>query len=176
MLGSIGSTELLLILIVALLVLGPKSLANMARSVGKVVGEFRRVSTDFQRTLNAEVALEEEKEKREKAQKDVEADLQKAPASVTANAPAAAAGTATSAAPADGDIAAAVAAGDNAPTAPAPKDVAAKPADDEDDDFSPPAGSPLDEALKKAAAEAQAAEDASAQGQTPPRQEAQPKA
>ena len=65
---GIGSTELLVILLVALVVLGPKSLSSISRSLGKVVGEFRRVSTDFQRTLNAEVALEEEKEKQRKAE------------------------------------------------------------------------------------------------------------
>lgn len=56
---GIGSTELLVILVVALIVLGPKSLASVSRSLGKAMGEFRRVSTDFQRTLNVEAAEEE---------------------------------------------------------------------------------------------------------------------
>lgn len=56
---GIGSTELLVILVVALVVLGPKSLAGISRSLGRAVGEFRRVSTDFQRTLNVEAAEEE---------------------------------------------------------------------------------------------------------------------
>ena len=60
---GIGSTKLLVILLVALVVLGPKSLSGVSRSLGKALGEFRRVSTDFQRTLNAEVAREEEEEK-----------------------------------------------------------------------------------------------------------------
>lgn len=63
---GIGSTELLVILLVALVVLGPKSLAGVSRTLGKAMGEFRRVSTDFQRTLNAEVAREEEEEKQRK--------------------------------------------------------------------------------------------------------------
>lgn len=58
---GIGSTELLLILVVALIVLGPKSLASVSRSLGKAVGEFRRVSTDFQRAINVEMAQEEAK-------------------------------------------------------------------------------------------------------------------
>lgn len=58
---GIGGTELLVILVVALLVLGPKNLAKFSRGLGRVVGEFRRVSTDFQRTLNAEAANEEYK-------------------------------------------------------------------------------------------------------------------
>lgn len=56
---GIGSTELLVILVVALIVLGPKSLAGFSRTLGKAVGEFRRVSTDFQRTLNAEAAADD---------------------------------------------------------------------------------------------------------------------
>lgn len=59
---GIGSTELLLILLVALIVLGPKSLGKFSRSLGKAVGEFRRVSTDFQRTLNMETAQAEARE------------------------------------------------------------------------------------------------------------------
>lgn len=60
---GIGSTELLVILVVALIVLGPKSLASVSRSLGKAMGEFRRVSTDFQRTLNAESAADDIRQK-----------------------------------------------------------------------------------------------------------------
>ncbi len=62
---GIGSTELLVIILVALVVLGPKSLTGITRSLGKAVGEFRRVSTEFQRTLNTEVdqAAEDDRKK-----------------------------------------------------------------------------------------------------------------
>lgn len=56
---GIGSTELLVILLVALIVLGPKSLASFSSKLGKLLGEFRKVSTDFQRTLNLEAARAE---------------------------------------------------------------------------------------------------------------------
>lgn len=78
---GIGSTELLVILVVALIVLGPKSLAGVSRSLGKAMGEFRRVSTDFQRTLNAEAAAEDlreaEKKRQETAQQSSGPDLTK---------------------------------------------------------------------------------------------------
>ena len=64
---GIGSTELLVILVVALIVLGPKSLANVSRTLGKAMGEFRRVSTDFQRTLNAEAEEEEQRKRKQEA-------------------------------------------------------------------------------------------------------------
>lgn len=70
---GIGSTELLVILLVALIVLGPKSLAKVSRSLGKAMGEFRRVSTDFQRTLNAESA-EADLREREAARRKAAAD------------------------------------------------------------------------------------------------------
>lgn len=62
---GIGSTEFLVIVLVGLLVLGPKNLAKVLRTVGKYVGEFRRISTEFQRTLNVEAAEEERQEKKE---------------------------------------------------------------------------------------------------------------
>ncbi|MCH5277031.1 MAG: twin-arginine translocase TatA/TatE family subunit [Desulfovibrionaceae bacterium] len=68
---GIGSTELLLILVVALLVLGPKSLSRVAQSLGRAMGEFRKASTEFQRTLNTEIAFEEKAE--EEAKKKAEA-------------------------------------------------------------------------------------------------------
>lgn len=46
MLG-IGPEELLLVLIVALLVLGPDRLPKVARDVGRVVGDLRRTSDEF---------------------------------------------------------------------------------------------------------------------------------
>ena len=60
---GIGSTELLVILVVALLVLGPKNLPKIAHTIGRAMGEFRRVSTEFQRTLNTEIAIDDEMKK-----------------------------------------------------------------------------------------------------------------
>ena len=64
---GIGSTELLVILVVALIVIGPAKLPEIARSLGKALGEFRRVSTDVKRTIEMEVEHEEQKTKAEKA-------------------------------------------------------------------------------------------------------------
>lgn len=63
---GIGSTELLVILVVALLVLGPRNLPKVAQTLGRAMGEFRKVSTEFQRTLNTEIAFEERAEEAEK--------------------------------------------------------------------------------------------------------------
>jgi len=46
---GIGMTELLVILVIGLLVLGPKRLPDLARSLGRGLAEFRRASTDMRR-------------------------------------------------------------------------------------------------------------------------------
>ena len=61
MLG-IGAEELLLVLVVALLVLGPERLPRMARDVGRVVGDLRRTSEEFREEfLQADKYLQAEK-------------------------------------------------------------------------------------------------------------------
>ncbi|GFM35786.1 Sec-independent protein translocase protein TatB [Desulfovibrio psychrotolerans] len=71
---GIGTTEILVILVVALIVLGPKSLPKIARSMGKGLAEFRRVSTDFQRTINLEVDMEEHEKRKKEAAKRLYGD------------------------------------------------------------------------------------------------------
>lgn len=68
---GIGTTEILVILVVALIVLGPKSLPKVARTLGKGLAEFRRVSTDFQRTINTEIALDEHEKEKKAAEKKI---------------------------------------------------------------------------------------------------------
>jgi sec-independent protein translocase protein TatB len=67
---GIGSSEFLVILIVAFVVLGPSHLPKIARTLGKAMGEFRRVSTEFQRTLNLEVEKEEHEDRKRQAEKE----------------------------------------------------------------------------------------------------------
>ena len=58
---GIGPTELIVILVIALLVLGPKRLPDLARSLGRGLAEFRRATSDVTSELdNARVMLEEE--------------------------------------------------------------------------------------------------------------------
>ena len=54
--GSIGAPEILVILVVALLVLGPDRLPDAARQVGRVLAELRRMSSGFQAELRDAMA------------------------------------------------------------------------------------------------------------------------
>jgi Tat protein translocase TatB subunit len=61
---GIGMPELLVILIVALLVLGPKRLPEVAKALGKAIAEMRRATTDITDELHqAQAMLEEEARK-----------------------------------------------------------------------------------------------------------------
>jgi Tat protein translocase TatB subunit len=56
--GNVGGGEVLVILLVALLILGPTKLPEVARQAGRAMAEFRKVTSGFQRELNS--ALEED--------------------------------------------------------------------------------------------------------------------
>jgi sec-independent protein translocase protein TatA len=56
---GLGVPELIFILLLALLIFGPKKLPEIGRTLGKGMSEFRRASNELTRTLNAELALDE---------------------------------------------------------------------------------------------------------------------
>ena len=58
---GLGTTELLFILVIAMIFFGPRKLPQLARSMGKGLAEFRKASDDFKRTWEREVALETSK-------------------------------------------------------------------------------------------------------------------
>ena len=61
---GVGMPELLVIFVVALIVLGPNRLPEIARMLGKAMGEFRKATSGLTDELeNARVMLEEEARK-----------------------------------------------------------------------------------------------------------------
>lgn len=68
---GIGTTELLVILVVALIVLGPSKLPELMRSLGKGMAEFKRMSTDVKRTLDAEVERAEMEDRKAEVKKQM---------------------------------------------------------------------------------------------------------
>ena len=66
MFGSVGMPELLIILVIALIIFGPRKLPELGRSLGKSLGEFKRASNELRNTLEEEVRIEEQKDQRAK--------------------------------------------------------------------------------------------------------------
>ncbi|MEY2453455.1 MAG: sec-independent protein translocase protein TatB [Acidimicrobiaceae bacterium] len=50
---NVGAGELLVILLIALIVLGPDKLPETARKIGNVMGELRRMSSGFQSEMRS---------------------------------------------------------------------------------------------------------------------------
>ncbi len=68
MFGSIGMPELVIILVIALIIFGPRKLPELGRSLGKSLGEFKRASNELRNTLEEEVRVEEQREQKAKMQ------------------------------------------------------------------------------------------------------------
>ena len=64
MFGSIGMPELVIILVIALIIFGPRKLPELGRSLGKSIGEFKRASNELRHTLDEEIRVEEQKEQK----------------------------------------------------------------------------------------------------------------
>ncbi len=54
MFGSLGIWEIVFIVILGLLVFGPRKLPEISRTIGRTLGELRRSAEDFQRTVERE--------------------------------------------------------------------------------------------------------------------------
>lgn len=57
---NVGGGELLVILLIALIVLGPDKLPEAARKVGKVTSELRRMSQGFQQEIRQAIDLSDQ--------------------------------------------------------------------------------------------------------------------
>ena len=61
MFGSVGMPEMLIILVIALIIFGPRKLPELGRSLGKSLAEFKRASNELKSTLEEEIRLEEQR-------------------------------------------------------------------------------------------------------------------
>jgi Tat protein translocase TatB subunit len=77
---SIGTSELILVGIVALIFLGPRKLPEMARKAGKIMSEFRGTANEFKQTWEREVNFEEEMKSLSLGDLDEDAVARDAPA------------------------------------------------------------------------------------------------
>ena len=61
MFGSIGMPEMIIILVIALIIFGPRKLPELGRSLGKSLAEFKRASNELKNTLEEEIRLDEQR-------------------------------------------------------------------------------------------------------------------
>lgn len=57
---GIGMPEMIIILVIALIVIGPHKLPELAKSLGKGLAEFKKASDGFQRSVQEEANKSEE--------------------------------------------------------------------------------------------------------------------
>ena len=63
MFGSIGMPELIIILVIALIIFGPRKLPELGRSLGRSINEFKKASNELRSTLEEEIRVEEQKDR-----------------------------------------------------------------------------------------------------------------
>ena len=95
MFGTLGGPEILLLVVLALIVFGPRKLPEIGKSMGRMLAEFRRASNDFKRTIEDEVEAEKMREAMAE-EPPAAASLPPAPAEPVAEEPVAAEPVATS--------------------------------------------------------------------------------
>jgi len=61
--SSIGTQEILMILLVAMLVIGPNKIAEFGKTLGNVTRNIKKASTDFTSNLNREIEAEDKSKK-----------------------------------------------------------------------------------------------------------------
>ena len=69
---GIGMPEMLLILAVALIVFGPKRLPELAKSLGRALGEFKRATSDLKESIETESGLDEVRTSINDVKKDIQ--------------------------------------------------------------------------------------------------------
>ena len=96
---GIGMPEMLMILAVALIIFGPKKLPELAKSLGRALGEFRRATSDLKQSIETETGLDEVRSNLNDVKKDVQSQMDLADA-----APAASSAPDSRQSPADGPL------------------------------------------------------------------------
>ncbi len=75
---GMGMSEILIILAVALIILGPKKLPEMAKALGRGIAEFRKATQDFKESLETDDDLKEARDTMREIKGNIEETIQDA--------------------------------------------------------------------------------------------------
>lgn len=70
---GIGMPELLMILAVALIIIGPKKLPELAKTLGRALGEFKRATNDLKESIQMETGLDDVGDEFHEVERDIKA-------------------------------------------------------------------------------------------------------
>jgi len=59
--GSLGMQEIIVIFLLALIVVGPRKLPELGKTIGKALADFKKASNELKQTWEEEVQIEKEK-------------------------------------------------------------------------------------------------------------------
>jgi sec-independent protein translocase protein TatB len=74
---GMGMPEIILILAIALIVLGPKKLPEIAKALGRGIAEFKKATHDFKESLDVEDDLKEARDTMREIKGDIQQTIQK---------------------------------------------------------------------------------------------------
>jgi len=63
MFGPIGMPELIIILVIALIIFGPRKLPELGKSLGRSINKFKKASNELRSTLEDEIRVEEQRDR-----------------------------------------------------------------------------------------------------------------
>ncbi len=85
-LDSLGMADSLILMVLALVVFGPRRLPQIGRQIGKLMYEFRKASNDFKFQMEEELRLSEEADRRKKEEAQPKLTTPETPAPAPENA------------------------------------------------------------------------------------------
>ncbi len=84
---GIGMPEMILILAVALIVIGPRKLPELAKSLGRAIGEFRRATTELKESMEIETEINEVRRAFDDVNDEIKETIDMTPADIEQKSP-----------------------------------------------------------------------------------------